>query len=161
VLFSANVNFSKAALVLEDIDHWSPVDGPSDTKQRTNPKTKSMALNNEDLIVESVPLKSKGGQQVVTTSTAVSVEHIPSRTKVTCDSERSQRRNVDRAKEVLEFGINGVAIRDLCREFIFLLDIVEESDSGTEFKPNKISSCRALDGSRMNKILQQLKQLTS
>jgi hypothetical protein len=41
----------------------------------------------------------------------------------------------------------------LWKEFITLLEITEESDSGYEFNPNKISSCRAMDGKRLNEIL--------
>lgn len=41
----------------------------------------------------------------------------------------------------------------LWKEFITLMEITEESDSGYEFNPNKISSCRAMDGKRLNEIL--------
>jgi len=43
----------------------------------------------------------------------------------------------------------------LWKEFIDLLEITEESDSGNEFNPNKISSCRAIDGKRLNEILNE------
>jgi hypothetical protein len=43
----------------------------------------------------------------------------------------------------------------LWKEFITLLEITEESDSGYEFNPNKISSCRAIDGKRLNEILNE------
>lgn len=43
----------------------------------------------------------------------------------------------------------------LWKEFITLLEITEESDSGYEFNPNKISSCRAIDGRRLNEILNE------
>jgi len=51
-------------------------------------------------------------------------------------------------------------IKSLVKEFIALLDIVEESDEGRLFRPNKISSCRAMDGDRMGKILVELKRIT-
>ena len=43
----------------------------------------------------------------------------------------------------------------LWKEFITLMEITEESDSGYEFNPNKISSCRAIDGRRLNEILNE------
>ena len=43
----------------------------------------------------------------------------------------------------------------LWKEFITLMEITEESDSGYEFNPNKISSCRAIDGKRLNEILNE------
>jgi hypothetical protein len=38
------------------------------------------------------------------------------------------------------------------------LDMVEESDSGTTFRPNFISSCRAGDAAILSPLIQQLKQ---
>ena len=47
----------------------------------------------------------------------------------------------------------------LWKEFITLMEITEESDSGYEFNPNKISSCRAIDGKRLNEILVEARQI--
>ena len=47
----------------------------------------------------------------------------------------------------------------LWKEFITLMEITEESDSGYEFNPNKISSCRAIDGRRLNEILIEARQI--
>ena len=50
-------------------------------------------------------------------------------------------------------------LTSLWHQLFFLLDITEESDSGNEFRPNRISSCRAVDGDRIQKILEEAKQL--
>jgi hypothetical protein len=47
----------------------------------------------------------------------------------------------------------------LWKEFITLMEITEESDSGYEFNPNKISSCRAMDGKRLNEILNEARTI--
>ena len=47
----------------------------------------------------------------------------------------------------------------LWKEFITLMEITEESDSGYAFNPNKISSCRAMDGKRLNEILIEARQI--
>ena len=47
----------------------------------------------------------------------------------------------------------------LWKEFITLMEITEESDSGYAFNPNKISSCRAMDGKRLNEILNEARQI--
>ena len=47
----------------------------------------------------------------------------------------------------------------LWKEFITLMEITEESDSGYEFNPNKISSCRAMDGKRLNEILVEARRI--
>jgi hypothetical protein len=49
--------------------------------------------------------------------------------------------------------------RDAVRELIRLLEIEEESDSGSVFRPNKISSCRVMDGAQINQCLTKLKEL--
>ena len=49
-------------------------------------------------------------------------------------------------------------LEELCRDFIDVLEIVEESDSGREFHPNTISSCRSLDIVKMDKILEDIKK---
>jgi hypothetical protein len=46
----------------------------------------------------------------------------------------------------------------LWKDFITLMDITEESDSGYAFNVNKISSCRAMDGRRLNEILNEARQ---
>lgn len=50
-------------------------------------------------------------------------------------------------------------LTSLWHQLFFLLDITEESDSGNEFRPNYITSCRAVDGERIQKILEEAKQL--
>ena len=47
----------------------------------------------------------------------------------------------------------------LWKEFITLMEITEESDYGNAFNPNKISSCRAMDGKRLNEILIEARQI--
>jgi hypothetical protein len=47
----------------------------------------------------------------------------------------------------------------LWKEFITLMEITEESDSGNAFNPNKISSCRSMDGHRLNEILNEARQI--
>jgi hypothetical protein len=42
--------------------------------------------------------------------------------------------------------------------FITLLETTEESDSGNEFRPNYIGSCRTLDADRMNQIIKEAKK---
>ena len=43
------------------------------------------------------------------------------------------------------------------RELVRLLTIQEETDDGRPFYPNRITSCRALDGKRMGEIIDKYK----
>ena len=47
----------------------------------------------------------------------------------------------------------------LWKEFITLMEITEKSDSGYAFNVNKISSCRAIDGKRLNEILNEARRI--
>lgn len=47
----------------------------------------------------------------------------------------------------------------LVRELLSLLEIVETTDDGREFRPNQLGSCRVIDGFRINEILTQLRQI--
>ena len=46
----------------------------------------------------------------------------------------------------------------LVKELFRLLDITEETDDGRVFRPNRITSCRALDAEKLNKVLVELKR---
>jgi hypothetical protein len=47
----------------------------------------------------------------------------------------------------------------LWQQFISIMNIVEESDNGKEFRPNRIQSCRVLDAQKMSDIIEEAKQL--
>lgn len=51
-----------------------------------------------------------------------------------------------------------ISLEELIKEFISILEIEEKSDSGKLFYPNRISSCRAMDGKRMNELLIKMKE---
>jgi hypothetical protein len=63
-------------------------------------------------------------------------------------------------KQTLQSNTKEEKLNNLWKEFIDLLEITEESDSGGEFRPNYIGSCRALDGQRMNQIIKEARKLT-
>ena len=50
-------------------------------------------------------------------------------------------------------------IKKLVKEFISILDTTEVSDNGHRWHPNQLSSCRVVEGVRMNAILLKLKEL--
>ena len=47
----------------------------------------------------------------------------------------------------------------LVRELFILLDRTEETDEGRVFRPNRISSCRALDAEKLEQVLRDLKNV--
>lgn len=65
----------------------------------------------------------------------------------------------ERMTEIINRAEAAIRSERLWKEFITLMDITEESDSGNAFNPNKISSCRAMDGNRLNEILNEARQI--
>jgi hypothetical protein len=52
-------------------------------------------------------------------------------------------------------------LKTLAKRFFEILDTKEESDSGKEFSPVKISCCRTFLGEELNKILPRMKELSN
>jgi hypothetical protein len=48
----------------------------------------------------------------------------------------------------------------LVKELFVLLDRTEETDDGRVFRPNQISSCRAMDSMKLEKVLVALKHVS-
>jgi len=49
-------------------------------------------------------------------------------------------------------------LADLVRQFIYILDITEESDSGRLFHPTNITSCRAGDLQKAGELVEELRR---
>jgi hypothetical protein len=50
-------------------------------------------------------------------------------------------------------------LKGLVRKFFSYLDIVETNDDGKEFRPNQISSCRAMDIHNMGILIGKIKEI--
>ena len=52
------------------------------------------------------------------------------------------------------------SLQQAVRDYFALLDIEEETDDGRRFFPNRLGSCRVMDGVKMEAALRRMKELS-
>ena len=72
--------------------------------------------------------------------------------------ERFERLAKEYAIETQQLTEQRDRLSDLVRQFIYILDITEESDSGRLFHPTNITSCRAGDLQKIGELVEALRR---
>lgn len=90
-------------------------------------KSIDIDINDSDIRVDIYRSSGPGGQGVNTTDSAVRITHIPTGIVVTCQNERSQIRNKERAMEVL-------------RNKLYLLSLNKQNELISDIKGKQLSN---------------------
>ena len=96
--------------------------------------TVSVQINDEDLKIDDYRSSGAGGQGVNTTDSAVRVTHLPTKIVVTCQNERSQIKNKEKAISILKGKLKLLEIEAKEREMANLKGESKNIDFGSQIR---------------------------
>ena len=94
----------------------------------------NIIINESDLKIDVYHSSGAGGQSVNTSDSAVRITHLPSKVVVSCQTERSQLKNKERAMEMLKNKLQQIELEKKEKEMESIKGINSNIDFGSQIR---------------------------